>query len=54
MTEVHNNLRHIGVVILEIDVVVADRRITLPFPLRPILPLWLLPALKDAQRSNAP
>jgi len=42
------DLRILGLVVPEIDALVADRRIKLPSPARPILPLWLRPALLAA------
>jgi hypothetical protein len=44
----NSDLRLLGVVVPEIDALVADRRINLPSPARPILPLWLRPTLLAA------
>lgn len=44
----NNDLRLLGLVVPEIDALVADRRINLPSPARPILPLWLHPGLLAA------
>ena len=44
----NNDLRLLGLVVPEIDALVAGRRIKLPSPARPILPLWLRPALLAA------
>ena len=44
----NNDLRLLGLVVPEIDALVADRRIKLPSPASPILPLWLRPALLAA------
>ncbi len=40
-----HNLRLLGALGSEIDAVVADQRLSLPSPAKPILPLWLRPAL---------
>ena len=44
----NNDLRLLGLVVPEIDALLADHRIKLPSPARPILPLWLRPALLAA------
>ena len=44
----NNDLRLLGLVVPEIDALVADRQINLPSPARPVLPLWLRPPLLAA------
>jgi TniQ len=40
-----HNLRLLGALVPEIDAVIADQWLSLPSPAKPILPLWLRPAL---------